>query len=113
MRRCLVICLLLGGCAKGPDVDLQYIKEARSLAAEWAMVNEQASAGQVNKTYARSMRVWLHDGLQTAATSLTDPRSRYGDEMRALLAQQPDASPAELRAHVAALKQIEDQLESA
>ena len=105
--------LLVTACSKGPDADLQHIKQARSVAAEWALVNEQASKGALTGTYVSSMHKWLRDQLQTASTSLTEPDSPYGREMQALL-QQPDGAPPEvLRTHADELKQIEDGLESA
>ena len=109
---CLVL-LLLAACSKGPEADLQYIGQARSLGAEWALVNEQANRGHVTATYVASMRRWLRGNLETAASSLTKPDSRYGAEIRALLAEPDDAPPDELRVHADRLKQIEDSLESA
>jgi hypothetical protein len=109
----LVVPLVLAGCSKGPEADLQYIKQARSLAAEWALINEQARAGKVTASYVDSMHQWLHDGLQTASSSLTEADSVYGREVRALSSEPPDAAPDALRAHAQALKQIEDKLESA
>jgi hypothetical protein len=44
---------------------------------------------------------------------LTEPDSPYGDKIAALLQQPDDAAPQELRQRAAALKQIEDKLESA
>jgi hypothetical protein len=111
-RSCLAV-LLLAGCSKGPEADLQYIGQARSLGAEWALINEQANKGQLTATYVGSMHHWLRDDLKTTASSLTQPDSRYGAEIRTLLAEPDDASPDELRAHVGRLKQIEDSLESA
>ena len=108
-----LLLVLLAGCSKGAEADLQYIKQARSLAAEWALVNEQSNNGKLTGTYVRSMRQWVKDDLQTASSSLTRPDSRYGEEMRALLAEPVDASPNELRSHAEVLKQIEDSLESA
>lgn len=113
MRRVLLSLLLLAACSKGHQADLPSIGESRSLSAEWALVNEQAERGQVNRTYADTMRKELRQQLQTAVKGLEVPDSRYGQEMRALLAQPDDASPEVLRAHAAALKQIEDSLESA
>jgi hypothetical protein len=101
------------GCSSGPSADLQYIKQARSIAAEWALINEQAQAGSVTATYVKSMHYWLRDNLQTAASSLTQPGAPYAAEMRSLLAEPADASPQRLRSHAEALKRIEDQLESA
>ena len=113
MRWGLLFALLLAGCSKGPDADLQYIKQARSVAAEWALVNEQASQGKVTPTYGASMHQWLRDELQTSAKSLSQPQSPYGVEIRALLQQPDDAAPEQLRAHSDKLKQIEQSLESA
>jgi hypothetical protein len=105
--------VLLTACGQGPEADLQYIKQARSISAEWALVNEQADAGRLTLTYVQSMHRWLHDGLETASGSLSDPKSRYGAEFRALLAEPPGAAPAELRRHADVLKEIERQFESA
>jgi hypothetical protein len=113
LRKPLLLAVLLAGCAKGPDADLQYIKQARSLSAEWALVNEQAGQGKLSHVYVSSTHEWLREQLQTSATSLTRPDSRYGEEIQALLQQPDDAPPEELRAHCEKLKQIEDQLESA
>ena len=114
MARCLLTLLLLvAGCSKGPEADLQYISQARSLAAEWALVNEQASEGRVTDTYTRTMRQSVREELQTTASSLTQPESRYGEQIRTLLAQPDDAPPQELRFHADRLKQIEDALGSA
>jgi hypothetical protein len=104
---------LLAACSSRPSADLQYIKQARSIGAEWALVNERAQAHQLTATYVGSMRQWMHDGLTTAAQSLSEPGSDYGREIRALLAEPPDVSPETLREHVNRLKRIEDQLESA
>ena len=110
----LLLLLVVGGCSgSGPQTDLQYIKQARSLGAEWALVNEQANKGQLTATYVRSMHRWLRDQLQTTAESLTNPHSAYGTEIQALLADADDAAPEEIRAHSERLKQIEDNLESA
>jgi hypothetical protein len=109
-----LLLLLAAGCSgSGPDADLQYIKQARSVGAEWALVNEQASKNQLTPTYVASMHRWLRRQLQASSTALTKPDSRYGEEIRALVEQRDDAAPDELRAHVDKLKEIEDQLESA
>jgi hypothetical protein len=109
----MLLLLFLTSCSKGAEADLQFIGQARSLGAEWALVNEQASKGHLTPTYVRSMHEWLRDNLQTTASSLTQPDSRYGAEIRTLLAEPDDAAPDELRAHADRLKQIEDSLESA
>jgi hypothetical protein len=109
-----VLLLLISGCSSGgAEADLQYIKQARSVAAEWAMVNEQASQSKLTPTYVASMHHWLRQQLQTASTSLTQPDSRYGVEIKALLQQPDDVASDKLRAQVGKLKEIEDRLESA
>jgi hypothetical protein len=113
LRSILPLALLLASCAKGGEADLASIGDARSLAAEWALVNDEASKGQVTATYTRTMRKELREQLETTASSLTQPDSRYGAEIRAMLAQPDNVSPAELRVHSDKLKQIEDSLESA
>ena len=112
MRRVWFL-LALAACSKGPQADLQYIKQARSAAAEWALVNEQANAGRLTPTYVGSMHEWLRQQIQSASSALTMPDSRYAIEIQTLLSQPDDAAPEELRVHVDKLKQIEDSLESA
>jgi hypothetical protein len=112
MRRVWFL-VALAACSKGPQADLQYIKQARSAGAEWALVNEQASAGRVTPTYAGSMHQWLRQQIETASSALSEPDSRHAIEIQALLSQPDDAAPEELLAHVDKLKQIEDGLESA
>ena len=113
LRPALMVLLLVAACTNGPQADLQYISEARSLAAEWALVNEQAARGKLTGAYVATMRHSVREQLQTASQSLTQPDSRYGEEIAALLDQPNDAAPKELRAHADKLKQIEDALESA
>ena len=113
LRRTWFLLLLAGCTSSGPEADLQYIKQARSLGAEWATVNQQAAEGKLTQAYVASMHQWLRDGLQTSEQSLTHPDSAYGKEIRALLASRDDASPDELTAHVSELKRQEDKLESA
>ena len=113
MRWVWTFALLLAGCSKGSDADLRYIKQARSLGAEWALVNEQAAQGKLTETYVSSMHQSLREQLGSSSTSLSRPDSRYAMEIQALLHQPDEAAPEELRAHAAKLKQIEDQLESA
>ena len=112
LRWPLLLLLLVAGCSKGPEADLQYISSARSLAAEWALVNEQASAGHLTPAYVKTMQQDVRQQLQTNAKALTQPKSGYASEIAALLREPDDASPAALRAHASKLKQIEDSLES-
>jgi len=112
-RLLLIAAVLVAGCSKGPEADLQYISKARSLGAEWALVNEQSTAGKLTGNYTRTMREAVREQLKTASSSLTQPNSNYAREIGALMAEPDDAPPAQLRAHADKLKQIEDGLESA
>jgi len=113
LRHCLPLILILAGCSKGAQADLPYIGEARSLAAEWALVNGEASRGHLTSQYVDTMRASVREQLQTSQKALTEPNSVYGEEIAALLKEPDSASPEELRAHSTKLKQIEDSLESA
>jgi len=59
------------------------------------------------------MHKWIRQQLGGSSTSLTQPSSRYGEEIQALFHESDNAPPERLRAHVKKLKEIEDQLESA
>jgi len=113
MRKLLLLLLFVAGCSKGPRADVPAIGAARSLGAEWALVNEEASRGHLTAAYVKTMRQQLREQLQTNASSLRQPDSRYSVEIQALLAEPDGAAPEELRAHSNKLKQIEDGLESA
>ena len=112
-REVLLVVLALAGCSKGPEADLPSIGEARSLAAEWALVNDQAEKGHVTNSYAQTMRQSVREQLQTTSKALSQPQSVYGEEIGALMREPDDAAPARLRSHASKLKQIEDSLESA
>lgn len=113
MRRSLALFVLLAGCSRGPAADVAYISQARSLAAEWALINQQASEGRLTETYVKVMRQSIHKQLETTSASLTVPGSQYAQQIDALLSQPDDSDPDELRAYADRLKQIEDKLESA
>jgi hypothetical protein len=114
MRRFLFLILaLVAGCSTGAQTDLQYIGEARSLAAEWALVNEQAAQGKLSAAYVSAMHKALRQQVQTASGALTQPNSDYSREMQAIAALPDDAAPQQLRSHSDRLEQIEKSLESA
>jgi hypothetical protein len=112
-RKLLLLGLVLASCSRGDQADLPIITQARSLGAEWALVNEEASKGHLTATYVDVMQSTLREDLATAASSLAHPNSSYGAEILALSEEPADAPPSELRRHVAALKRHEDALESA
>jgi hypothetical protein len=111
--RLLLSVMLLAGCSKGPQADLEYIGDARSLAAEWALVNDQASQGKLSGAYVGSMHGWIRQQLQTDASSLTEPTAPYASVIQALLKLPDGAAPEQLKAYADRLKQQEDALESA
>jgi hypothetical protein len=112
-RKVLLLILALAGCSKGAEADLPAIGEARSLAAEWALVNDQAAQGKLTDVYVAAMRSSLKQQADSAASAVTAPDSAYAREMRAIAAEPLDAPPDRLRARSDRLKRIEDQLESA
>lgn len=105
--------LLVSACSSGARADLQHIKQARSIAAEWALVNDEAYERKLTATYVASMHEALREELQTSGSALSEPQSEYGREMTALSNEPDDATPEQLRGHADRLKQIEDALESA
>ena len=109
----LAALLVLTACSKGPEADLQYIKQARSLAAEWATINEQSAKRQLTDIYAATMHQWIRRQLESASQSLTEPHSAYAAEIDALLDLPDDAPPTALHAYGERLKQFETSLESA
>lgn len=114
MHRSVLLCLfLVAACSKGPQADLQYISEARSLAAEWALVNEQAAQGKLTDSYVSAMRTSLRQQVQSVSSALTQPDSPYAQEINAIASAPDNASPKQLRAASDKLKKIEEQLESA
>ena len=114
MRKLLLfLALACSACSKGPKADVPAIGEARSLAAEWALINDQAAHGKLNRTYVGTMRASIREQLQEAASSLSQPDSAYGREVQALLKEPEEAPAQDLRTHADKLKQVEDSLESA
>lgn len=112
-RKLLFVLLALASCSNGQQTDLPSISNARSLAAEWALVNEQAAKGHLTAAFVATMHRSVRQQLQTAAKSLTQPQAPYAREIAALLREPDGAAPADLRMHANQLKQIEDSLESA
>lgn len=109
----LLLVSVVGACSKGPEADLQYISKARSLAAEWALVNELAVRGELTDAYVSTMRKSLREQLESASKAVTEPDAPYAREIRAIAAAPADASPTALRAASERLKLTENELESA
>jgi hypothetical protein len=113
MTRWLPSLLLLAGCSNGAAADLQPVRQARSVAAEWALVNDRAARGRLSAAYTAGMRAAARDQIDSAAAALRMPRAPYAVEIEALRAEPDDAPSDRLRAHARRLKQFEAGLESA
>jgi hypothetical protein len=114
VRKLLFLLLLpCAACSKGPQADAPTIGKARSLAAEWALINQQAAEQKLTHAYVETMHTSIRQQLQKSARALTQPKSNYGSEIQALLKEPDDAPPQQLRSHADVLKHIEDALESA
>jgi hypothetical protein len=112
MRSILLILSLLTACSTGGE-QLATVKQLRSATAEWALVNAQAARQHLPAAYVDGMRQAARDQIKKAAQSLDDPHSEAARRAAALQALAPDASFDLLSREAAALKAIEDQLESA
>lgn len=110
--RPIVALLLLTACS-ARDEQLVAIKQLRSATAEWALVNAQGARQHLPASYVEGMRRAARDQIKEAAGSLDDPHSEAARRAAALQALAPDAPSDLLLRHAAALKAIEDQLESA
>ena len=71
LRYLLPIALLVAGCSKGGHADLPYIGEARSLAAEWALVNDEMARAISPAIMSPPCATAFASELKTTATSLT------------------------------------------
>jgi hypothetical protein len=106
----LLMGLALAACSSQSDKQLMAVKSARSVLAEWSLVERQAAQGRAPTTYIEQMRQLAKDELKTDSGEL----SRQPEAARlldALRAGSPDA--ATLKQADDALKPLEDSLEAA
>ena len=97
----LFIAFALAACSSQADKQLEAVKSARSVLAEWALVEDQAAGGRAQATYTDQMRKLARDELKTDATELAQQPAAA-----ARLQQFRSGSPG-----AAALKQAESALE--
>jgi hypothetical protein len=109
-RAALLVALLAAGCSSPADRQLEAVKAARSVLAEWALVEQRAGAGGAPGHYVEQMRQLARDQLKTAQSELTRQ-----PQAAALLdrLQAGSPGPAELKSAAAALEPLEKRLESA
>jgi hypothetical protein len=106
----ILVAVALPACSSQADKQLEAVKSARRVLAEWALVEEQADKGRAQHTYTEQMRAQAKDQLKTAQTGLSD-QPVAARLIRQLRAGSPDT--ATLHAADSALEPLEDQLESA
>jgi len=106
---------LLLAAASQPSAsrDLPAIKSARSIVAEWALVNRAAAEGRVTQTYARVMRKQARRQLEAQFKALSDPGSAAGRLVADCLRLPDDAPYPLLQAQSRRLQTIETQVEAA
>ena len=104
--------VLLGACSRGAQKDLPAIREIRSAAAEWALVNREAARGRLTVPYVAGMRDAARKQIAEQARSLARDSPAAG-AAAALQALPDDAAPERIAQQAAALKRIEAILEAA
>jgi hypothetical protein len=109
-RFALLSLAALAACSSQADKQLEAVKSARSVLAEWALVEEQAAKGRAQATYIEQMRELAKDQLKTAEAGLSQQpdAATLLDKLRS---GAPDA--AALKQAGDALKPLEDSLEAA
>ena len=112
----LLACLSLGlaACSSEPPApadDLPAIKQLRSAAAEWALVNREAARGRLTRAYADGMRDAAREEIASGRSALKSPSTPAPAEAAALLALPERADPSAIASHAARLKALEDRLE--
>lgn len=113
MKAALLLGLpLLAACSSGPQADLPAIRGLRSAAAEWALVNREATRGRLTAAYADGMREAAQKEIAAQASTLTagSPAAPAAAALRTL---PPNAAPERIARQAAALAHIEAALVSA
>jgi hypothetical protein len=112
MRACLPLILLpaaLAGCSSQTDKELEAVKSARSVIAEWALVEEQANKQQAQTIYVEQMRQLAKDQLKKDLQELSGRPDAAG-LIGTLTADSPGAD--ELNQADSALEPVETTLEA-
>jgi len=106
---------LLLAAASPPSAsrDLPAIRSARSIVAEWALVNRTAAEGRVTQTYVRVMRTQARRQLEAQFEALSDPGSAAGRLIADCLRLPGDAPYPLLEARSRRLRAIGAQVEAA
>ena len=100
----------LAACASQTDTQLEGVKTARSVLAEWALVEEQTAKARTPSVYGRMARRQARDELRTARQELEE-RPAAAQLIDGLVQGSPSA--AALHQADKTLEPLEKQLESA
>jgi hypothetical protein len=109
-RIAMISFALIAGCSSQADKQLEAVKSARSVLAEWSTVETQAAKGRAQTTYTEAMRKQAKDELEKAAKGLAQ-RPDAAKLIDGLRSGAPDAAALE-RADTA-LEPLEKSLEAA
>jgi hypothetical protein len=110
-RIVVFVALPLAGCS-GSANELPAVKQVRSAAAEWAIINREAARGRLTTGYTTGMRNAAREEIQNAAKQLSASPNPASGHAAALLALPDNATPDQLDDHIRALKQVETRLEA-
>jgi hypothetical protein len=102
--------LLCGASPADSERDRPAIKAARSIVAEWALINRAAAEHRVTRLYAVQMRDEARSQLADQLHVMANPRSPASAEIARLLAIPPASDAAVLERGVERLLQIEKRL---
>src|SRR4051812_18046567 len=89
----------VAACSSGPSADLPVVKNIRSTAAEWALVNRQAGEGRLTNPYVAGARELAQKNIKEQASTLSNPASAAAREAAELLDLPPHAPPDAISAH--------------
>ena len=95
----LALLFLLAACSSRRDEELIAVKSARSVAAEWAAVEQLAARSRLTSVYAAQIREQARDELKSDRQSLHDPNAPAAREVDAI---RNAASPSAARLRAAA-----------
>ena len=102
--------LLCGAAPRDSEKDRPAITAARSIVAEWALINRAAAQRRVMQTYAVQMREEARSQLADQLHAMADPHAPAALEIARLLALPPTSDAAVLEQGAARLLQIEKRL---
>ena len=105
----LLVALTAAGCTSQSDRELEAVKSARSVLAEWALVERQSAHGDAPANYTEQTRHLARDQLNTAQSDL----ARFPQAARVLeQARTGSPDPAKLKQANSTLEPLEKRLES-